>query len=177
MILHPVIAWVLLAACSGGSVPAGGGRDFREFIGSAGELIELRPPMGTDTGPVMDTGGVAIVSRWLAIEDAAWGLRSGDDWDTGAVLGEWALAYEGGLIVAGAQLLPERIAEGESAGGARIRTLTPYETGYGTFLDAVTVEVAEGEWAGTQVFAAGAGPVSLTLGGEVWELVWYQRGE
>ncbi|MFN7143198.1 MAG: hypothetical protein ACK4YP_05435 [Myxococcota bacterium] len=170
--------FALLIACAD-STPTGAGKGFEAYAGDVGRLYELVQPAAdvADTGDTGDTAAVAAptgASRWLRVEDGAWVLTEGDDVDTAAAIATWAVEREGGLVVDTQKLLPPNVVEGASADGARVRAIGPWTTWYGTFPTAAEIAVADGPWKGTQVFAEGVGPVSLTIGGVVWEMAWYE---
>ncbi|MDP2313515.1 MAG: hypothetical protein Q8P41_11465 [Pseudomonadota bacterium] len=174
---------LLFAACSTDTAGTAGA-SFRLFAGEPGRLYELRAPAAhdADTGS-SDTGTAAPTdtapaeatpSRWLRLAIDAWTLTEGPDADDSLAIATWPLTAEDGLVVDGTRLLPTNILAGAAADGATVRAVAPWETRYGTFPEAAEVEVAEGAWAGTQVFAKGVGPVYLTIAGVPWEMVWYE---
>jgi hypothetical protein len=106
----------------------------------------------------------------LALTETTW------EWEdpTGAA-SSWPYQLDDrGLIVDLVQLLPPRVGTGSEAEGTRVTATGATEVYYGTFDDTVTVEVSDGSFAGTAVFASGLGPVRLTVAGVALELVYYQ---
>ena len=71
-------------------------------------------------------------------------------------------------------LLPKRVDEGEAQDGATVVSVAEREVWYGIFPTVATVEVESGEWAGEHAFAAGVGPILLTINGVRWELAGYE---
>lgn len=103
----------------------------------------------------------------LETAETAWEIRDTND----AVVDSFTADLSDGLLLDGEPILPSILAVGE----AGVTALGEHETWYGTFPRAVTVEIADGRWAGTQVFAEDLGPVTYTLDGQVWDLVFYDR--
>lgn len=157
--------------------PGSSARSFQDYAGRE----ELHAEFA-----VVDEGGdtaaeaLAEGAPWLLrLEGVAWEARHGEDWPEAASLGAWTALLEGGLFLEDptgerVQLLPERLAEGEGSEDLEVTALGAAETWYGTFDDAVTVEVSEGDWAGRQVFARDFGLVVWTFRGEERELAYYE---
>lgn len=172
-----MLAWLI--ACAD-PAKTGAGAGFEDYAGDVGRLYELvQPAADTDdtAAAAGDTAGVTPptgVSRWLRVDEGAWVLTEGDDVDAAAPIATWTVKREAGLVVDTQRLLPPNVVEGAAADGARVRAIGPWTTWYGTFPTAAEIAVADGPWKGTQVFAEGVGPVSLTIGGVVWEMAWYE---
>lgn len=176
---RPVVvlgAAALLGAC-GQAQPETSPRSYRDYAGRE----ELHAEFAVVSEGV-DSGEDALVdgAPWLLrLDGASWEARHGEDWPEAASLGAWTAVLDGGLFLEDAaglrvQLLPERLAEGETGEGVEVTALGAAETWYGTFDDAVTVEVSEGDWAGRQVLARDFGLVIWTFRGEERELRYYE---
>ncbi len=139
-----------------------------------------RPELHLEFGVSEDTGGLALGDPWfLRLDEESWEGRHGESWGLGAWLGAWTAAFDDGLWLEDAagervNLLPDRLSQGATGEGVEVTALGEVSTWYGTFDDTVTVEVSEGDWAGTQVFARDFGLVLWTLGGETRELAYYE---
>jgi len=155
-------------------VLACGGEPVETSAGSSADYAG-RSELHAEFGPAGDTGSTPWLLR---LDGEAWEARDGLAWPDAAVMGTWTASIDDGLwLDDGAdrtQLLPARLAKGESGEGVSVVSLGGVDTWYGAFDDAVTVEVSEGRWAGEQVFARDFGLVVWTLDGETRELVYYE---
>jgi hypothetical protein len=111
-----------------------------------------------------------------------WVLRLGERWRDAAPIASLDVQAEQALVVDGVTLLPPFVGVGEVAEGAEVVGRGEHEVWYGLFFDTSTVEVADGAWAGTQVFAEGHGPIRLTVSAAAfglpvgaWQLVGYEE--
>lgn len=151
-----MMLWIL--ACGDDAVPESTGGGAEEYAGPMGRLIEWAP-VGTPEGDTVT----------LLVEHGLWTFEGADG--TLRQLA-WVLD-EAGFAVEGTYLLPNRLAVGSSAEGVEVVATGAVDVWYGTFPDCVTVEVAAGDWAGTQVFARDIGLVAATWQGS-WEAVYYE---
>lgn len=156
--------WLLLLACSaefvGGSDPA----TLEAWGGPAGAYLELAP-IGEPDSPAL----------LIEIDRDGWDLRYGTGWSGAQELGARGLVIdELGYAVGESLLVPAPVEEGASAQGSTILRRGELEVWYGTFPDAIEVEVGGGELAGEAAFGAGIGPLRLTWQGRAWELVYYE---
>jgi len=115
-------------------------------------------------------------ARVLMVEEQSgtWDVRYGLDWSDSDPIDVFAVNLVGGLTVDGQRMLPEVVEEGQVADGVELVAIDTWEARYGVFPEVAEVEVAEGEWAGTQAFAREVGPVRLTFSGQAWDLVFYE---
>lgn len=156
MILLP-----LLLGCGDpeGVAPSSGAAPV-DFVGPVGRVIELVPP-GAPEDPSVS----------LVVLEGSWELQAED----GAGLAyPTHLGTDDGFRVDEVLLLPPRLAPGTEVEGARVEAVGSYTTWYGTFPDTVSVRVAEGDFAGTAVFARDIGPIALVWAGWAGELATYE---
>jgi hypothetical protein len=116
-------------------------------------------------------GGSALLLR---AEASTWTLREGREWPTAEEVAALEIRTDDGLRAGDTLLLPESLIEGESSEGATVVGFQETEVYYGTFVDTVVVDIADGDWAGAQVFALDIGLVALTWRGEARELIYYE---
>lgn len=174
----PAGAWVGLAAAIAacGGTPGDGLHNTASAFALAPGTVLVFTPAGEPDG----------VEQMLGPSDdgAAWELRAGSadggpdpgrDWDDATPIEAFAVDASDGIRLDDTLVLPAAFEVGTEVDGARVTAIGPHEAWYGTFDRAVTVEVADGRWAGTQVFAEGLGPVGFTLDAAVWDLVSYDR--
>jgi hypothetical protein len=156
---------ILLLACGKGGDE--GTRELRaaDFVPPEGLVLEYRIAGSDDTDAVdTDTAVQAPPTALILLVEGGWGFRAGTSWNTGTEVGVFPISIQGGLQVDGVPILPERITDG----------IGPASTWYGEFEQAVTVEIAEGRFAGTMVLAPGLGPIAPTLDGVAYDLVYYE---
>jgi hypothetical protein len=156
--------------CALGCAPQEGpidasGEGFAAFIGEPDTQYELIPEGLPDEPPAL---------LRTAPDQSAWTLRLGERWADAAPAGEWTLSKSDGLRVGQQLLLPKRVKEGEAQDGVTVLSVGAREVWYGSFPTVATVEVASGDWAGEHAFAAGVGPILLTIDGVRWELAGYE---
>jgi hypothetical protein len=151
---------LLLPGCGGASKKAAAEEG---YAGSTGTEVHLAPPDAPEETLLL-----------LRIEAAAWTLRQGERWADAEELARYALQTDDGLWVDASHLLPAEVAAGATGEGVEVLSLGARETWYGGFEDVATVRVDEGPFAGEAAFARGVGPIALTHGGALWELVWYR---
>ena len=156
------MTWMLLACAQGDGIVAETGPE--AYVGEPGSYFEL--------GPATDPNSIAFL---LEVGEGSWTMKEGESWINGTELFEVA-AESGskGLTVGGTQLLPDSLEEGASGDGVSVVSRGEVYVYYGTFPDAVTVEVSGGDWAGRQVFARDIGPIVLTWQGTERELRYYE---
>lgn len=130
-------------------------------------------------GPELSVGAERLL---LLSTGDRWALRRGARWRDAVELTVLEVEQDGALVVAGETLLPAVVGVGQEQDGASVVARGEYEVWYGTFPGTATVEVAEGTFEGTQVFAQGHGPIRLSLDPLVvglpvadWELVGYEE--
>jgi len=156
--------WFLLACHkSSGSLKVGPGPTVADYAGDVATLL-LFAPLGDPEG----------TPRMLRISEADWEFRAGDFWrkaDPGTPL---VYTMDTDLVVDGQTLLPEEVRVGGAAESATIIESGVYEGYYGTFPDTVTVEIKEGPWTGTAIFARDIGLIRYSNDGD-WELTYYER--
>jgi hypothetical protein len=143
-------------ACGDEAADASNQRRAVDYAGSPGTLLLFAPPDTPDD----------VLPLALLLGEGVWTTRLGADWEAGAHLGEYTYTLDGPLVVDGVELVPAEPARAEAA--------TVY---YGTFPDAVTTTVAEGNFAGRWIFARGLGPVRVAIEGVERELVYYEYPE
>jgi hypothetical protein len=152
---------LLIVACAPQEGPIdASGEGFAAFIG-APDIPEGLP----DDPPAL---------LRTAADQSTWTLRLGERWADATPAGEWALSKDDGLRVAQQLLLPKRVKEGESQDGVTVLSVGEREVWYGVFPTVATVEVTSGAFAGEHAFAAGVGPILLTIDGARWELAGYE---
>lgn len=155
-------------------VLACGGEQVGMSAGSSADYAG-RSELHAEFGPDGDTGSTPWLLR---LDGDAWEARDGLAWSDAAVMGAWTASISDGLWLDDGtdrtQLLPDRLVKGESGDGVSVVSLGEVDTWYGTFDDAVIVEVSDGRWAGEQAFARDFGLVIWTLDGETRELVYYE---
>jgi hypothetical protein len=153
--------WLL--ACTGDEGPAGLGADARDYLAPDAqyELIALD-----------DTGSDSV---WLLrVEEGTWTLREGERWRDAEELAAFEADTSDGLRLDEARVLPPRLEAGAAFEGGSVEAVEATQVWYGLFETAVTVQLDEGRLAGRQVFAAGVGPIVLTVDGEERELALYE---
>ncbi len=156
------MTWMLLACAQGDGLVADEGPE--AYVGEPGTYYEL--------GPADDPNGLGWL---LEATEGSWTMKEGETWISGTELfSVTAEASKNGLMVGSTQLLPDSVEEGSSGDGVTVVSRGEVTVYYGTFVDAVTVEVGSGDWAGTQVFARDIGPVLLTWQGTQRELRYYE---
>lgn len=161
-LLWPLAACAL-AACSddakGGTAPVA---TLADYAGAPGTLLLFTPLDDPEGAPIM-----------LLIGEDSWEFRDGDFWRDAPPGDPLPATLDAALTVDGAVLLPG-LAVGDSAGDATVTAKGELTVWYGTFPDAITVEIAAGPWQGAAAFALGIGPIRLARQGER-ELAWYER--
>lgn len=154
---------LLLVGCKGGS-EADPSFTAGAFVPPDGRHQEYTPADDTAADPLM-----------LRAEADEWTMVVGESWATGTEIGRFTVRADAdGLWAADTLLLPDRVSVGATGEGVEVTAIEEHTTYYGTFDLAVTVEIESGAWAGTQVLARGFGPVTATLDGETWDLVYYE---
>jgi hypothetical protein len=161
---------IALAGCGGDG--GDGGYSAALFVPAADLELVYSPTdaLALDTGA---TAPPAAATVTLRVVDGGWELRDGEDWDAGAVRGDFAVDTADGLRVDDTLLLPAFFSSGTTADGLTVGSVGPATVYYGTFDPAAPVDVADGRWAGAQVLAQDFGPVRFTLDGQSWDLVTY----
>lgn len=160
-----MIPWPLaLVACSGDFV-APEESHLSTWAGPAGTWLTLGPQGAPDSVPLM-----------IHVEQDAWELRYGEPWRAATDAGAYAVTTDAvGYHVDDSLLLPAGLEVGSSAEGTTIVDQGEVEVWYGTFPDALTVEVGQGPFQGEAVLADGVGPILLRFSGRTWELWGYSR--
>jgi hypothetical protein len=120
-----------------------------------------------DTGAA-DTGAAEIPELRLDVGDAEWTFTL----ESGASAFAWSVSD--GLIVDDSTLLPATVTKGSSGAGVEVTEVGELAVWYGLFPDVASVIVSAGRLSGEWAFARDIGPVFVTLGGQDWELVYYQ---
>ncbi|MCK6521233.1 hypothetical protein L6R49_07300 [Myxococcota bacterium] len=157
---------LVLLACAPQEGPIdASGEGFAAFIGEPDTQYELIPEGLPDEVPGL---------LRTAADQSTWTFRLGERWADATPAGEWTLSKADGLRVAQQLLLPKRVKEGESQDGVTVVSVAEREVWYGIFPSVATVEVESGVWAGEHAFAAGVGPILLTIDGVRWELAGYE---
>lgn len=160
-----MIAWVALWWGCSGEFRAPEETRLATWAGPAGTWLTLGPEGAPDSVPLM-----------IHVEEDAWELRYGEPWRTATEAGIYDVATDAvGYRVDDSLLLPAGLEVGSSADGTTILDQGEVEVWYGTFPDALTVEVGQGTFQGEAVFADGVGPIRLRYAGRTWELVGYSR--
>lgn len=151
-----ILLWLLACTDEGGSV---GGASAADYAGPVGRVLEYADP----------TDETHLTQLTLVITETSWEFTdlAGD-----AVPLIRDLDAEG-LKVGDELLLPAQLVPGRSEGGVTVGEFGDAEVYYGTFPDAVTVEVAQGSFAGPHTWARDVGPIALAWNG-LWELVYYE---
>ena len=158
---------VLVVALACNKVPEGEGAQFHaaDYLAPQGSYLEL--------APIEDPTGATLLMIRADAEDA-WTLRTGASWVEGIDAGTVAVSVEDGLTLDGETLLPATVAPGETAGDSEVVSIDDWETYYGTFAHTAVVEVSAGRFTGTNAFAQDHGPVTLSVDGATWDLVYYE---
>lgn len=148
----------MMAAVIGGcdeapTLAGGGGLTPADYVGAAGTRISFAPADAPDDPPLM-----------LNLGEARWELREGDDWDSATAVATWEVSVGATLVAEGTKLL-----------GPKLPDSAATETHYGTFEDTVSASPDAAPFAGRWVFAAGLGPVVLTVDGVERECGYYER--
>ncbi|MDP6934686.1 MAG: hypothetical protein QGG40_17325 [Myxococcota bacterium] len=159
-----LLSGLLLCACKGDDTVEGAGEAWTNYVSPEGTYLELAPEDLPDGTPLL-----------VSVDADSWQIREGTEWDDALHVAVHQVTSDAGLWVDEDQILPARLTEGETGEGVEVTHTGDFEVWYGTFPDTVQVEVAEGTWAGTQVFAPGLGLIHSTYLGEVWELTYYER--
>jgi len=155
---------LLLLTLACGKDDGDGGRGYAaDFAGREGIYLEL--------GPIEDPRDTPLI---LHVDDGQWILREGEEWGAAEEIATYDMVLNKGLTVGGSQLLPSRLAIGETGDGVEVTARGEVEVWYGLFDDAVTVAVESGPFAGEQVFGRDLGPVRVTHLGAIWELAYYE---
>lgn len=132
------------------------------------------PLMHLDLVAPTDTAAAPVMLRVSEAQDS-WETRVGDRWSDGTDSRTWAVSLDGDLRVDDTLLLPARVSEGVVLESCTVTAVGEREVWYGLFPDVVSVQIAEGPFAGEQAFARDVGPILLTWSGEVWELASYEQ--
>lgn len=154
-----MIPLLLLGCAESEPVEASSGAAAADFAGPPGRVIDFVP-----VGQPTETG----IS--LVILDGAWEVVGTDQLVTSYV----SHLGDDGLRVDDQVLLPPRLAEGTTVGGAAVTAVGEQETWYGTFPDTVRVAVDDGAFAGELVFARDVGLVVVVWLGWSGELAYYE---
>lgn len=156
---------LLLSACSGEFDQASGDPSVADWGGPAGNWLELTPEGAPDSLPLL-----------LSIDEDGWELRYGDTWSSAQEQGLLPVTVDAtGYQVDDSLLVPAGLEVGSSAQGTTILERGTVEVWYGTFDDALVVDVGEGTFRGEAAFAVEVGPIRLTWEGRTWELAYYER--
>ncbi len=148
-----MLALTILVACDDSAAAAGGQRQLADYAGVVGTRIELAPAEAPEEAPLV-----------LSIGAEAWEARVGEDWETAAAVGNWAVTVGDALTLDDVPVL-----------GTPLPEAAELVTWYGTFPEAVSVTVADEPFAGEWSFAPDLGPVVVTLDGVRRECVFYER--
>jgi hypothetical protein len=152
----------LLLACGVGGSPVLTGEWASDYIIPDGRYSEFGWAGEPSDSPMM-----------LLAEGDEWSLRNGQTWNTATEHGPFTVSTEDGLWLDEIRLLPYEVVIGTEQDGMEVTNRGEHTVYYGTFLQTVTVEIAEGNFAGVQVLAVGHGPIVLTWQDVTWELVYY----
>lgn len=155
---------LLALACSAEFVGGADAATAEEWGGPVDSYLELAPQDFPDSPALL-----------IEITRAGWEIRYGSSWSSAQDLDRLTvLADSTGYRVGDSLLLPVPVQVGTEVQGTRIVARGELEVWYGTFPDAVEVEVGQGEMAGAAAFAPGVGPLRLEYQGKAWELVYYE---
>jgi len=153
----------LLSACTGEDTASALMPEPADFLVPAGTYFEFTP---------RDTPGDIRMMR--AVDGRHWVMRSGENWDLGEDLETFFIATDNGFWMGSDQLLPQDIEIGAEGVGVSVLDVDEWATVYGTFTRAMIVERASGRFAGQAALVEGVGPVTFTLDGVVWDIIYYE---
>lgn len=164
---------VLLVACGGaGPEAADFGWPGADYAGPANRRWTFVPVV--DEVAVPDGPRLLVQST-----DTAWEARAGDRWRAAEAVTTWTLDRAGGLTLDNTAMLPATVHTGAVTDAAEVTATGEAEVYYGAFPDTATALVAEGAWAGEQVFALDVGPIALRWRdpagtADAWQLATYE---
>ena len=155
---------LLSMACSVEFVGGSGDLSILDWGGPPGAYLELAPQGMPDSPALL-----------IEVGEDAWEIRYGSGWSGAQVLGMVDVRADSTGYAAGdSMLVPQPIEVGSTAEGSTITARGEVEVWYGTFPDAVEVDVGGGDFVGSAAFAPGVGPIRLDYQGKSWELVYYE---
>ena len=164
-----MVALVLLA-CGAPDVPEGSGGRAEDYLPTEGQFSTFIPAETPD-GPTL----------WLLAEADLWTLKLGPRWADASEWAVWSIDSADGLILNDQTLLPSRPERGwvstdeaSEDGSSEVLDIGEATAWYGTFPVAATLETSGSPLEGEQVFAVGLGLVVFEVGGERWELAYYE---
>ena len=170
-----VAALLGVAACHEAGPPGSQGGLAEEYAPEPGATFEYVPEGAMEALYASNPDGVGAAEGLATLRvqatETTWELVEGEG-RTASL--PWEVTDEG-LFVGGSHLLPPRTGEGEESAGVVVEAAGEYATWYGTFSEASTARVADGELSGEATLARFLGPVQVSFAGKVWELVYYER--
>jgi hypothetical protein len=161
---------VFLLGCAEPLPAEGGGGQAQDYLPQDGQFSTFIPADNPD-GPAL----------WLLAETDLWTLKLGPRWADASPWAVWSVDSADGLVLNDQTLLPARpetgwVSDDQASGGAsaEIVDIGQATAWYGTFPVAATLETTGSPLEGEQVFAVGLGLVVFEIGGERWELAYYE---
>lgn len=152
-----------LVACAGDDPTAGLDPKPEDYLVPAGTYFEFTP---------RDTPGEIRMMR--AVDGRHWVMRAGENWDLGEDLETFFIATDNGFWMGSDQLLPAEIEIGSEGVGVSVVDVDEWPTVYGTFQRAAIVERTDGRFAGSAALVPGVGPVTFSLDGVAWDIIYYE---
>ncbi len=157
---------LMLSSCAAPAPLDSAGQDGVEYHGPPGFRLVFVDPLSVEDTP-----------WWLAIEEETWEWRRGDRWRDATPMQTWSVRRSPGLWVEELQVLPRYPEAGAVGDGVEVTEEGEATVHYGTFPWTVRVQIDSGPLAGEALFAAGVGPVLLTLQGKEIQLGTYESVE
>ena len=155
---------VLLLACSQGFGDQVGDPTVLDWGGPPGSWLTLAPVGAPDDEPLQ-----------IRIDDGLWDMRLGELWRTASEAQVAPVEVDSdGYWADDSLLLPAGLSKGDSAQGTTITSRGEVEVWYGSFPDALSVDIGSGAFAGEAAFVVEHGPIRLSWRGVDWELVSYE---
>ena len=157
---------VAVAACAAPEALDSAGPDGAEYHGPPGMRLVFVDPLSVQDTP-----------WWLEVQEESWEWRRGDRWRDATPLQTWSVRRAPGLWVDDTQVLPRSPEVGAVGDGVEVTEEGEASVHYGTFPWTVQVQIDGGALSGEALFAAGVGPILLTLEGKELQLGTYETVE
>ncbi len=165
MTLRVLIPLLLAVGCGPDTGPVGpGSLDAVDYIPLDKDFLQYGPAADPSGGPFL----------MIEVGTSSWELRYGSSWTETTDQEQLGYTGDDGLALDGSVVLPAEIAQDAEQDGATVVAMGEAKVYYGTFDQCVQTFVSGGRVAGDWMFAPVVGPISLTLDGEEWELVYYE---
>ena len=161
---------IALLACGDPEPVKGSGGLSQDYLPVDGQFSAFIPAENPD--------GATL---WLLTEPDLWTLKLGPRWADASEWAIWSVNSADGLLLNDQALLPARpetgwVSENQDGdfGETEILNIGQATAWYGTFPVAATLETTGSPLDGEQVLALGLGLVVFEVGGERWELAYYE---